>query len=413
MDRVVVRYGELGVKGPPVRRRMEERLRSNLEAAFDHRGVDWRFERREGRLVGVPSDEQDDVSDGSDISNVTVDADATTAAAEATGAAEAASVASALPGVVSASPAVAVDPDREAIYDAMVALATARAGSFDTYAVRASRARDDHDFTSPELEREGGTAVGEAVDAAVDLEDPDVTFEADVRPGVAYVFCERLAGPGGLPIGTQAPLVALVSGGIDSPVAAFEAMRRGSPVIPVYVDLGDFGGVDHRTRAIAACERLAARAPNFDGRPYVVDGGETLADLARRVERGRMLSLRRYFFAVAETIAAREDAAGIVTGEALGQKSSQTARNLEVTSSAVDLPVHRPLFSMDKPDITERARELGTYEEAEIPAGCNRLVPDRPETAGRLEALLAVEPDDLLARAEADARAARRVDVRG
>lgn len=381
MDCVVVRYGELSTKGRPVRRNMEEQLRSNLAAALDARDIDGDVERTAGRLI--------------------VDTDAPDAAAKA---------AADLPGVVSASPARTVAPEAEVIYEALADLARERESEFDTYAVRASRA-GDHPFTSPELEREGGAAVGEAIDAAVDLDNPDVTFEADVRHQVAYVFAERREGPGGLPVGTQEPLVALVSGGIDSPVAAFEAMRHGSPVIPVYVDLGDYGGVDHRARAISACEHLAARAPNHDITPYVVDGGESVDHIAAHVDRGRMLSLRRYFFAVAEAIAEQEDAAGIVTGEALGQKSSQTARNLQVTSAAVDMPVHRPLFSVDKPEIVERAKVLGTFEDAGISAGCNRLAPDKPETKGRLEGLLKVEPDDIFERAQADAADSERVDI--
>jgi thiamine biosynthesis protein ThiI len=380
MDCAVVRYGEVGTKSRSVRARMEKRLRENLAAALDDRGLGGSVERLDGRLLARGTDPDAAVS-----------------------------VAAELPGVVSASPAREVPAETDAIYGTMVELARER--SFDSYAVRASRARDDHAFTSPELEREGGAAVGEAVDAAVDLESPDVTFEADVRPDRAFVFAERREGPGGLPVGSQAPLVALVSGGIDSPVAAFEAMRRGSPVVPVYVDLGDYGGVDHRARAIAACERLAERAPGFDCRPYVVEGGETVAILAERLDRGRMLALRRYFFAVAATIAEIEDAAGIVTGEVVGQKSSQTARNLRATSTAVDVPVHRPLLTVDKPEITERARELGTHETAEIEAGCNRLVPDNPETEGRLEGISRAEPDNLLERAREDGLAAERVDV--
>ena len=382
MDRVVVRYGALGTKSPSVRRRMSERLRESVAAALSDRGLGGSVERRDGRLLVRGTDPG-----------------------------PAAEAAAALPGVVSASPAREVEADPEHIYETMLELATER--EFDSYAVRASRARDDHEFTSPQLEREGGAAVGEAVDAAVDLEAPDVTLEADVQPDRAFVFAERVAGPGGLPVGSQAPLVALVSGGIDSPVAAFEAMRRGAPLVPVYVDLGGFGGVDHRARAIAACERLAERAPAHDCRPYVVEGGDAMARIADRVDRGRMLCVRRYFFSAAAAIAEIEDAAGVVTGEAVGQKSSQTARNLRVTTAAVDLPVHRPLLSMDKPAITERARELGTDETAEIEAGCNRLVPDNPETEGRLEGLSRVEPDGLLERAAADARQARRVDPAG
>jgi len=382
MDCAVVRYGAIGTKSPSVRRRMESRLRANVAAVLSDRGLDGTVERLSGRLL-VRGESPD----------------------------RAAEAAATVPGVVSASPALDRPAEADAIAAALVDVARAR--TFDSYAVRANRARDDHPFTSPELERAGGAAVGDAVDAAVDLEDPELTIEADVRPDRAFVFAERIDGPGGLPVGSQAPLVALVSGGIDSPVAAFEAMRRGAPVVPVYVDLGDYGGVDHRARAIAAAERLAGRAPNVDLRPYVVAGGDALADLADSVDRGRMVSVRRYFFAAAAAIADREAAAGIVTGEVLGQKSSQTARNLQVTGAAVDLPVHRPLLSCDKPAITERARELGTYGTAEVEAGCNRLVPEHPETAGRLEGLVAVEPDDLLERADRDARAADRVPFDG
>ncbi len=382
MDCAVVRYGAIGTKSPTVRARMEARLRENLGAVLADRGLDGSVERRPGRLVVRGADAE-----------------------------RAAEAADAVPGVVSSSPARETPAEADAIREAMVDLAEGR--SFDSYAVRANRARDDHPFTSPELERTGGAAVGEAVDATVDLDDPDVTLEADVRPDRAFVFVDRLDGPGGLPVGSQAALVALVSGGIDSPVAAFEAMRRGAPVVPVYVDLGDYGGVDHRARAIAAAERLAEVAPTHDARPCVVEGGDALADLVEHVDRGRMLAVRRYFFAAAAAIAEREDAAGIVTGEVLGQKSSQTARNLRVTSAAVDLPVHRPLLSCGKPEIIERARALGTYGTAEIEAGCNRLVPEHPETNGRLEGLAEVEPDDILERAAADARAAERVDFEG
>ncbi len=383
MDCVVVRYGALGTKSPTVRRRMETQLQDNIATAVTDNGHTGDVERVSGRLL-VYTDAVDTAS----------------------------RIVANLPGVVSTSPAVEIPPEVDDITETLVELARARLNTTDrepdTYAVRASRARDDHAFTSPDIERDAGAAIGDVIDATVDLDDPDVTFEADVRPDRAFVFADRHDGPGGLPVGTQAPLVALISGGIDSPVAAFEAMRRGSPVIPIYIDLGEYGGIDHQARAIEACGQLADRAPNHDLRPYIVDGGDTIADLAASVDRGRMLALRRYFFAVAAAIADREDATGIVTGEVLGQKSSQTARNLQVTSAAVDLPIHRPLFAMDKPAITEYARALGTYEAAEIQAGCNRLAPDHPETHGQLKEMEAIEPPELLEHAAADAAAATR-----
>ncbi len=381
-DSVLVRYGEIGTKTGGVRGRMEGILRTNVAAALRSRGIEADAERIHGRIL--------------------LETDAAEAAA---------GVAAEIPGVVSTSPARRVAADAETIYGALATLAAERDGAFDSYAVRAHRGWDAFDVPSPELEREGGAAVGDVVDAGVDLDTPEVVFEVDVRQSGAFVFADRLSGPGGLPVGSQTPLVALVSGGIDSPVAAFEAMCRGSPVVPIYVDLGAYGGADHRARAIAACERLAMRAPNHLEEMVLVDGGDAIADLVERFDGGRMLAVRRYFFSVAEAIADAEGAVGIVTGEVLGQKSSQTAGNLCVTSAATELPIHRPLFSVDKPEIVRRAAELGTDAEASIAAGCNRLAPSRPETNGRLEDQRSAEPDDLFERAARDAAGAERVSI--
>jgi len=134
------------------------------------------------------------------------------------------------------------------------ALANAAREQYDggAFAVDARRA-GEHAFDSHDVNREGGDAVWQSVedefDPEVDLDDPDLTFSVEVRQEEAFVFLETRDGPGGMPLGTQKPLVALFSGGIDSPVAAWEAMKRGSPVVPLYLDLGRFGGPDHRARA--------------------------------------------------------------------------------------------------------------------------------------------------------------------
>jgi thiamine biosynthesis protein ThiI len=178
----------------------------------------------------------------------------------------------------------------------------------------------------------------------------------------------------------------------------------------VYVDLGDYGGPDHEARAVAACERLQALAPNHDLRPYVVRAGAHVAHLAETMERGRMLAFRRFLYRVAQHIAERERAWGVVTGEALGQKSSQTARNFAVTSPATDLPIHRPLLTMDKPAIVERAKAIGTFADSTIPAGCNRFAPTSPETHGVRSRIERAEPDDLFERAARAAAGAERIE---
>ena len=372
-ETVVVRYGDMSTKSSRVRRGMEERLVENIEALLEDRGVDGDVERRPTRPL-VWTDEP-------------------TAAAE---------VAADAFGVVSTSPARTLPAEPGPILDAMAETAQAcyDGGSF---AVNARRAGDTFPMDSEDLGREGGQAIWDAVedefDPEVDLDDPDFTVNVEVREDDAFLYLEELPGPGGLPLGSQRPVVALVSGGIDSPVAAYEIMRKGCPVLPVYVDLGEYGGQDHRARAVETVRTLGSYAPNFREPLQVVPGGETVELLAAELEQGRMLAFRRFCLAVAEEIALDAGAAGIVTGEAIGQKSSQTTQNLSVTDPITDLPVFRPLLTMDKNVITERAKEIGTFTDSTIPAGCNRFAPAQAETNARLDRLRELEPDDLRERA--------------
>jgi thiamine biosynthesis protein ThiI len=388
-DTVLVRHGEVGVKSGKVQRSMERKLRKNLVALLDDRGVEYDEVERQWSRILVRTDE----------ANVAAATDAATDAF----------------GVVSASGARSVPPELDAITDA---LADAASALYDggTFAVDARRAghADAHRFTSEDLESAGGTAVWEAVadafDPEVDLDDPDHTFHVECRKAEAFVFGEKRAGPGGLPLGTQGRLVALVSGGIDSPVAAWEAMKRGAEVVPVYLDLGDYGGPDHEARAMETVGTLAEYAPHADLDLHVVRAGDEIGRIVDAVHDTRMLSFRRFMFRVAEHVAEREGADGIVTGEAIGQKSSQTAANLATTSAATDLPIHRPLLTVDKTDITERARDIGTFHDSTIPAGCNRIAPDHPETNATVEQVETAEPDALFDWA-ADAATVERVEV--
>lgn len=378
-DTVLVRHGDLNTKSTTVKRYMLRILVENLEAALEDRSVSGEVDRRWHRPLITTA--ETDIEDA-------VDAAASTF------------------GVVSASAAVTLEPDREAIYDVLSETAR-RHYTGGSFAVEVNRADKQLPYTSEDVAREGGTVIWEAAEdefePEVDLDDPDLTFGVEIREEEAFVYLDSVSGPGGLPLGSQEPMVALVSGGIDSPVAAYEMMKRGSPIVPVYVDLGEYGGIDHEARAMETVRVLSQYAPNFDLRVYRVPGGETVAHLVEEMETGRMLSLRRFFYRIGEQIAERTGASGIVTGEAIGQKSSQTAQNLGVTSRVTDLPIHRPLLTRDKQDIVAAARDIGTYADSTIDAGCNRVAPDRAETNAQLERLLAVEPDGLLERATAAA----------
>jgi len=383
-DTVVVRHGDVGVKSSHVQSDMERTLRENVAAMLADRGVPGEVDREWGRIL-VRTPEPDRAAD---------------AAADTFG-------------VVSASPAVSVPPDLDAVTDALADAAREHYHE-GAFAVDARRA-GSHDFDSRDVNREGGDAVWAAVEddfePEVDLDDPDVTFSVEVRDEEAFVFLETRDGPGGMPLGTQEPLVALLSGGIDSPVAAWQAMKRGAPVVALYLDLGDYGGPDHLARAEEAARQLDAYAPNRDLDVRVAPAGDAVDRLAESVGRTRMLSYRRFMYRVAEHVAEAVGAVGVVTGEAVGQKSSQTTANLGVVDRATALPVHRPLLTWDKQEIVQAARDIGTYRDSTIEVGCNRLAPSQPLTAAPLESVRKDEPDALFEWARAVADAVERAEV--
>ena len=385
---VLVAYGEIGVKSSGVRRQMVETLADNLRVLLADRGFDVTVESRWSRLLVHPSDST---------------TEAATAVAEA--------VADCF-GVVSARPCVVCPADRGAILDCLSDCAQdAPAG--DSFAVRARRVGppDAHDFSAREVEREGGRVIEAVTGATVDLDDPDRTYRVEVREESAFVSAREFAGPGGLPLGTQGSSVLLLSGGIDSPVAGWELLRRGCTVVPLYLDLGDYGGPDHRARAVETARVLRRYAPGRLDELWVAPAGDIVADLAASVADTRMLSLRRAMLAAAEALAVAVGAHSVTTGESLGQKSSQTGANLAVTDAAVSLPVHRPLLTRDKNDVTEQARQVGTFDDSTLPVGCERVAPPHPETNATLAEVVAAEPDDLLDRARELVESVETVDL--
>lgn len=379
---VLLGHGDFGAKSSGVRARMADRVADAVAAALDDSGIDAEVERPWSRIV---------------IRTAQPDAAARTAAT--------------LPGVGFARPAVATAPRLAAIRDAAAAIATAEPHApGETYAVDSDRigADDAHAFSNGELKRKVGRIVGEATGAEVDLDDPDRKYRVEARAREAFVSVRRFQGPGGLPVGSQGRVVVLVSGGIDSPVAMWRLLRRGCTPVPVYVDLGDYGGADHRARALNAVTTLAARAPRADLRTRVIDGGSLVERVVSATRDTRMLSLRRVMLAAADAVAANADAHSLATGEAVGQKSSQTGANIAITDAAASRPVHRPLLSVDKADVVAEARDLGTYDGSTVPVGCERVAPTHPETNATLASVVDSEPETLLD----DARAAgRNADV--
>jgi thiamine biosynthesis protein ThiI len=286
-------------------------------------------------------------------------------------------------GIVSLSPVEVTVADLEAIQAEAVAVAQ-RAGLDPTRSFRVNARRSDKSFPyiSPEIEREVGAAIVASTGARVDLSAAaEVQIGVEVQPGRALVFGETIPGPGGLPLGSQGRVVALLSSGIDSPVAIWLMMKRGCSVIPVHFSVSQ--AQTDQVRSIV--EALNQHAYGWELRPIVFSHQEVLEPtLARlrelRQERWTCLFCKRVLLARAAELAEEMEASALVTGDSLGQVASQTLSNLEVVSYGVPKPILRPLIGMDKTEIMALARQIGTYQASIQKAHACPFLPDRPLT---------------------------------
>lgn len=279
------------------------------------------------------------------------------------------------------------------------------------FAVRARRVGES---TLPFRGRDVEVALGRRLlplSAGVDLDHPDFTARVELYGGAAYTFAEVVPGAGGLPLGTGDRAVALVSGGFDSAVAAWQLQRRGVLLEHVFANLG---GRTHRLGALRVMEVLARRW-SYGARPrlHVVDFGAVSRELQERTERRYwQVILKRLMLRAAEAVAKETRAKAIVTGEAVGQVSSQTLVNLATISEATRLPILRPLVGMNKDEIVAAAHRIGTGPlSAAVDEYC-ALVPRRPATQAPLGAVLAEEAKLDLARLDAAVAAREVLDLR-
>ena len=378
-EAVMVRYGELFLKSEPVMKRFTGALTRNIGAALDATGLPHRIEVHRGRIL-VYGEEPRRIAD----------------------------VTSRIFGVVGVSVVTVTDSSMDALAGAAAELAARQLRKGMTFAVRARRSGVPG-FTSQQLAAAVGDRIRLSVGGArVDLDLPDYEIFVEAREFGGLVYDDRTNGPGGLPGGTQGKVLALFSGGIDSPVATWLMMRRGCSATLLHLAGGRWAGKDippavHRHHAV-----LSRWSP---GTPLdlVVAGMEPVYDrlMEMREPRYRCVLCKRFMLHAASALARGEGADAVVTGENLGQVASQTLRNLSVIAGAAMVPVLRPLIGHDKSEIVELARKIGTFDEAQGETGCN-VVPRYPSTAAREEVIQAMEEEldlapyveEILARAE-------------
>jgi len=358
----LVRYsGDLGTKGRATRRQFQSRLVANLKDALVSSGATPRLQVSHDRIFA-------EVSHDSAIEALTR-----------------------VFGVQSVS---VVDRRPAGDLDAVV-----RAGEElfrervrgRRFAVRARRVGDRARLRiqGGDVERALGTALL-PVSAGVDLDTPEETVRIELLEGEACFFRERIPAPGGIPLGAEGRAVALVSGGFDSAVAAWQLLKRGVRLDYVFCNLG---GVSHLQGVLRVMKVLADRWSYGDQpRVHTIDFDPLTAELRERTaSRYWQVLLKRLMLRAAEQIAAERRATAIVTGDAMGQVSSQTLQNLAVISHGASHLVLRPLVGLNKEEIIEQAKRIGTADLSRVVREYCAMAPRRPATAATLEAVLGEE----------------------
>ena len=364
MGLVLLRYGEIALKGKN-RIYFYRKLRRNLRKCLKANGISgdvW----QEGQRIYLEAERVD----------------------------EAIEAARRVFGIVSLSPVRVVPAEMEAITEEALAL-TGRMGLDESRSFRVKVGRADKSFPliSPEVERQVGGKIAEATNARVDLSnDAQVTVGIEIHPGKALIFGERIPGPGGLPLGSQGRVVSLISSGIDSPVASWLMMKRGCGVVPVHFSISPA----QTEQVEAIIEALNQHSYGWRLKPIILSHHEVLAPTLAKLREHRggrwaCLFCKRVMLSKAAEIAEEMGASAIVTGDSLGQVASQTLSNMEVISYGIEKPILRPLIGMDKTEIMDLARQIGTYEASIQDAHSCPFLPDRPltqATVGKLRELL-------------------------
>jgi tRNA uracil 4-sulfurtransferase len=261
-----------------------------------------------------------------------------------------------------------------------------------SFRVSATRADKRLPFTSPQVEREVGGLIKEATGWHVDLERPALTIHLEMLSDGAFYFFGKEPGAGGMPTGTGGRVACLLSGGIDSPVAAYRMMRRGCTVVLIHFHSYPIlsRASQEKVREIAALlTRHQLRA-----RLLLVPFGELQQQVVLAVPPDmRVVIYRRLMLRIAERLARRAHARALVTGEVIGQVASQTLENMTAIAQATDFEILRPLVGMDKDEITQQARKIGTFETSTLPDQdcCQLFVPKSPATAARIDEVLDAE----------------------
>ena len=360
----LIRYGEIGLKGKN-RPQFERRLMENMRRALSKVGPA-RVERVYGRLVVESDAEPAQILDR--LSKVF--------------------------GIVGVSPTLRLPLDMQAVSEGALqtlqdaaALVQLPPGTPLTFKVEARRSNKQFPLTSPEINGQvGGYLLQHLPGLQVDVHQPLIKVSVEIREKNAFVYAADVPGAGGLPVGASGKAMLLLSGGIDSPVAGWMAMKRGIEIEALHFYSFPFTGEKSLEKVRDLCRTLA----NYTARLklHVVHFTDIQKEIQKNCpEELRVTLMRRMMFRLAERLAGQQGALALVTGESVGQVASQTLESMQVINQVISIPVLRPLVGMDKVEIISRAQAIGTFATSVLPYEdcCTLFLPRHPVTRPRLE----------------------------
>jgi tRNA uracil 4-sulfurtransferase len=367
---VLLKLGEIVLKGRN-RQQFERLLHDNIRRAVRGLGVGVRVWQREGVIVLRVAAAEDGEFGAQTAADLVAER------------------MSQVMGLARVCRAIRVAKEPEAAIEAAVQLVAGRSG---TFAVRARRRDKRFPVTSAQLAVMIGSRIQQEYGYPVNLRSPDTTVYVEVDQHEVFVFTDGRPGQGGLPVGMSGRALVLMSGGIDSPVAAYRMMRRGLRCSYLHFSGMPLTGPDSVYKAYGLVRQLDRY--QGDSRLYVVAFGNAQRKLASSgAGKLQIMAQRRLMLKTGAALAARLKATALVTGDSLGQVSSQTLTNITALDDAVRLPILRPLIGMDKTEIISEARRIETLAISELPDQdcCSLLTPRQVETRARIEDLRRIE----------------------
>jgi thiamine biosynthesis protein ThiI len=356
---LLIAYGELSLRSKNYRRVLTKMLIRNLKKAFKIKGLNAKLLKYNGRIVFS----LDNFEKGADIAKNVF-------------------------GISWLAPSWHISLSD--LNSFIKKNAKALIGDANTFRITPNRV-GEHEFTSSDLAKVLGSIVAKEANCKVSLKNPEVNIYVEVRQSDAYVFTKRIKGYGGLPVGSSGKVLCMLSGGIDSPVAAWFMMKRGCKV-----SFTHFHPFASNEQAMKSKVPQLIKALSFynagDAELWVLPASYLEIETLKAPSQYRNVIFRRFMGRVAEKVAKKINAKALVLGDSLAQVASQTLDSILCFDNAVSLPVLRPLLGFDKEEIVNIAKEIGTYElSIQSYKDCCSIVAEKPKTNPQVEDVLKIE----------------------